>query len=284
MILGKNTFVLLSLSILILGVCSGAFGQLYRFFIVTFLYLLGVFLLKYSPYKKRTTSILIYALPFFLLIGPAFLYTFSYKNFLNIPWFLGGLFGVVFAVKFSKYKTKTILFSLFVANVTLAIATYFLPNYYNYLGNKQNIVESKDLPRFIIYDESNKIVDKETFKGKITVIDVWASSCGVCIKKFPEFDKLKNEFKIDTTISFYSLNLPLKKDKREEVSKITKSFSFTKLYGSEQTKEKLKIELVPTYIILDKNSKIRYVGSFNTGSNEIYNNFYSIIKDLKNEK
>ena len=277
-------FVALSILILVLGVCSGVFGQVLRFFVITILYCLGVFLLKHSPFQKKSTGILVYALPFLLLMIPTEIYSQLYKNYSGIPMFLGGVLGILFAIKLSNSSNKKIIYSLLIATFFIGIITYFLPNYYVYIKHKKNEIENTQLPNIVLYDETNKMVDLQSFKNKITVLDVWSSSCGVCIRDFPEFEKLKNEYKKDTAITFYSLNLPNKRDNRGFVSKFTSEYSFSKLYADNKVQEKLKIKSVPKCVIIDKNLKIRYIGFFNTGSTNLYYNFNSIIKTIKNDK
>lgn len=267
-----------------MGVCIGAFSQVARFFVLALLYSLGVFLLKQNPFQKKSTGILVFILPFLLLLIPFEIYALFYKNYLGLPVFLGGILGILFTLIFADSNIKKIGYSLLLFVVVLGIISFFLPTYYVYIKQKKNEIENTQLPNIVLFDETNKRVDLQSFKNKITVLDVWSSSCGICIRDFPEFEKLKNEFKNDSSITFYSLNLPNKRDKKDIVSKFTKDYSFSKLYGDSETGVELKINSVPKCIIIDKNLKIRYIGFFNTGSANLYYNFNSIIKNIKNEK
>jgi len=114
-------------------------------------------------------------------------------------------------------------------------------------------------------------------------LDIWNSSCGICIKKFPDFEKLKNEFSKDSSMVFYTLNLPMQRflEEKQDVEKYTKPYSFGKLYADKSVQAQLNINAVPQYMIIDKNKKVRYLGTLNTGTFEFYNNFYSIIEKIK---
>jgi thiol-disulfide isomerase/thioredoxin len=282
--MSKLKFVFISILILIVGICVGAFSQTARFFVLALLYSLGVFLLKQNPFQKKSTGILVFILPFILLIIPFEIYALFYKSYLGLPMFLGGILGISFTLIFAESNIKKIGYSLLLFVVFLGIISFYLPNYFVYIYEEKNKILENQLPNIVLHDESNNIVDIQSFRNKITVIDFWSTSCGVCIKKFPEFEELKNEYKNDSSIAFYSLNLPNKRDKNDVASEFTNEYSFSKLYGNFETADKLLIKKVPQCMIIDKNLKIRYIGFLNTDSRNLYNNFNSIIKNIKNEK
>lgn len=53
--------------------------------------------------------------------------------------------------------------------------------------------EPKPAPAFSLKDLSGKTVSLADYKGKVVLIDFWATFCGPCIKAMPRFQKLHDE-------------------------------------------------------------------------------------------
>lgn len=247
------------------------------------LYFCGFFLLNRSPYKNLSVSlILIYGLWFFTIAGMFLAALFIYTNelFLGTPLLVISTIAITAATlnhkSFSSFKKTAVIFTLMIG-----ILAYLLPNYYVYIRNKPNDVISKPVPELTLYDETGKSFNLRDRAGKIIVLDLWNSSCGVCIKAFPKFEALHNEFKNDTTIEFYSVNIPIRKvDEKDRAKKFTAKYSFSKLYADINASKALNITSVPQHMIIDKNQNITYIGGLYTEPNVFYNNFYTIIKDI----
>ena len=48
-------------------------------------------------------------------------------------------------------------------------------------------------PKTQFVDPDGKLLGLDTFKGKLVVLNVWATWCGPCIKEMPSLDRLANE-------------------------------------------------------------------------------------------
>jgi thiol-disulfide isomerase/thioredoxin len=59
-------------------------------------------------------------------------------------------------------------------------------------------------PAFELYDINEELVRLEDFRGKIVLIDIWATWCSPCVKEIPHLEKLQNEYK-DKNIVFISI-------------------------------------------------------------------------------
>lgn len=154
-------------------------------------------------------------------------------------------------------------------------------NYLFYLKNKSEMVEKK-FPKINIYDKNNLSINfEEEYKGKIIVINLWNNSCGYCIKNFPKYEKLKNHYRNDTLVEVISINIQSEKKNIALSEKFLNKFTFSNFYTDNSIYEKLKINGVPYYVILDENFKIKYIGSLNTEKLETYNNIYDLIENEK---
>lgn len=266
--------------------CTGAFGQLVAFPITGLLFFFGgILLLRKNPFQNKKIGYL-----FIFGLFPSILFGMSIFSF-NDPGFIGKpqtfilLISIIFAFIFYKksYPQLIRIGAMFV--LFLAASTALLPNYYIWrVENKHNFeILEKDLPDLTVFDEDGNQLDLKKADGKIIVLDIWNSSCGICIKKFPDFEKLKDEFSKDSSMVFYTLNLPMQRflEEKQDVEKYTNPYSFGKLYADKNVQDQLKINAVPQYMIIDKNKKVRYLGTLNTGTLDFYNNFYSIIEKIK---
>ncbi|MCC6186793.1 MAG: TlpA family protein disulfide reductase [Chitinophagaceae bacterium] len=122
--------------------------------------------------------------------------------------------------------------------------------------------------------------------NKVVILDVWYSHCGLCFKKFPEFEALAKEYSKDTNLYFAALNIPMQKELDTLGSfGLIKDYSFNKLQATSTTTEnKWGIEMgYPTLLVFDKNHKIRYSGTLNTNRYLLVNNIHKIIEELKKE-
>lgn len=114
----------------------------------------------------------------------------------------------------------------------------------------------------MIYSYLDKDIRLDTVKNKILVLDFWTSNCGVCFKKFPDFEKLHKKYKRNPNINLYAVNIPSSFDTLNQAKyKIGKyNYSFPILYAKSDTIPKLLgFNTYPHFVIL-KNGKIRYNG------------------------
>ena len=116
--------------------------------------------------------------------------------------------------------------------------------------------------------------------GKITVINVWATWCGTCIREMPQLNRLYEKYKDDEDIQFVAFA-------DEEVMQIEQAlsrwnFSYRQVADARPFTRSLKSGLVKTYpqnIILDKNCRVVFEQT--DGSSDIFAALDEKIKELK---
>lgn len=100
------------------------------------------------------------------------------------------------------------------------------------------------------------------FKGKILVMDIWATWCGSCLKNMPKFMELKKEFADNENVMFVTVSTDsddikdkwlaaIKKHKMEKMLNLTPDRS-----AAEQFEEKYIANSVPRYIVIDQHGYI----------------------------
>lgn len=242
------------------------------FFIPLFLFF------KYINFSRKVLCFIIIPLLFNLLVS---IHS-TLKGGYTLPLGLIGVISVITAYYISKYYKKHIILNSFLFLFCLIISSYLYANWV--LGWKKEITNERINKNIIIKNQFNQIVDLSKASSKVIVLDLWSSTCGVCFKEFPKFEKQYLKYKKDPKVELYSLNLPLRRDTSINIKAMINNYKFAKLYAQGlDSWEKLNVKSVPLIVILDKKGTIRFKGSMNTNKYMFYNNFNSLIEKLKNE-
>lgn len=118
--------------------------------------------------------------------------------------------------------------------------------------NDNKLKVGKTFPSLSL-ESSNGIVDLDTLKEKIIVINWWATSCLPCIGEIPGLNKLVEKYK-NKPVIFLSIIW----DKENLYEFLEKHpFNYRHLYSNTEAKELLG-GAFPVNIIIDKNHKISY--------------------------
>lgn len=108
----------------------------------------------------------------------------------------------------------------------------------------------------------------EGLKGKVVVIDCWATWCSICKEKFPKFLELKDKYSADANIVFANLaNDPADKlsDVKEFLTKSNASFlSFLLDEDPADFAQHFQVNGVPAYLIYSADGEL----TFKTGKIE----------------
>lgn len=116
-------------------------------------------------------------------------------------------------------------------------------------------MEGKILPDFNFTDINGNNYNKTSTKGKLIVLKCWFVNCGVCVKEFPELNKLVEENKKIQNILFISLALDSKKDIQNFLKKKEFKYAVVPNAGNYIT-NKLDITMYPTHILINSKGEI----------------------------
>lgn len=129
---------------------------------------------------------------------------------------------------------------------------------------------------YLFYDIDGNPVTPTCLEGKILVFDFWSTSCGVCFREFPKFEKVYQKYKHRDDICFYAVYLPIKDEPHETIKAIIKdyvNYSFPVLLADKDTDywTKFKINGVPHLMILDRKGKVVFNGGANYDKKIVFN-------------
>ncbi|MGN6418237.1 MAG: redoxin domain-containing protein [Pseudobacter sp.] len=125
-----------------------------------------------------------------------------------------------------------------------------------------------DAPAFTLKNTEGKVVSLASLKGKIVVLDFWATWCGPCKKSFPAMQLAVNKYKEDKSVVFLFIDTwERMENPLPEVRKFIKEnrYTFNVLMDLKNPStqkcdviESYKVSGIPTKFIIDKNGKIAF--------------------------
>lgn len=99
-------------------------------------------------------------------------------------------------------------------------------------------------------------------KGKVVLVDFWATWCGPCVREIPNLKKYYKEFQ-NKGFEIIGISLDTKKEKLEEfIAKEKLSWKITaSLKGwKDETRNLYGVKSIPSYWLIDKKGVLRYFG------------------------
>ncbi len=113
-------------------------------------------------------------------------------------------------------------------------------------------------PDFTLKTKSGKNLRLNDFRGKVVMINFWATWCAPCRQELPHMEKLHQDFKDK---GFVLLGVNIDNDSAA-AKKMAEEFklTFPVLYDEKQQTSKLyKLKAMPSTFVIDRNGKIKNV-------------------------
>jgi len=127
----------------------------------------------------------------------------------------------------------------------------------------------KEAAQFSLVDRSGKEVSLASMKGKVVVLDFWATWCGPCKMSFPGMQAAVNKYANDPDVAFLFINTWQKEENYKELVNnfISETkYSFHVLFDEMKERDKSVVTAygvkgIPTKVIIDKDGFIRFQSS-----------------------
>jgi len=151
-------------------------------------------------------------------------------------------------------------------------------------------VDVNKAPNFSLKSMNDSIYILEDLKGKVVLINFWATWCGPCRMEIPDFNELYDKYK-DQGLEILGISIS---DTKEQLSNFLKAYkiNYPVLYGSSNDIQKVLLDYggvysVPMSFLIDTDNNIKrvYPGAIlrkydpNMYLDLIYNIESSLIKE-----
>ena len=112
-------------------------------------------------------------------------------------------------------------------------------------------------PDFSLTTLSGDTVTLSELRGKVVLVNFWATWCGPCRRELPEFQKTYKKYKENAEVVFLALSVDRKKEKVKPYIEKNK-YTFTVLYGDRKTSKKYRASSIPRLFVIDREGRIRF--------------------------
>lgn len=156
-------------------------------------------------------------------------------------------------MKYHYLNSKNWIFLVFFSNSN--ISNYIL--YYNELISTN---KSKSAKYYLPFKKEQDIVFDNIinqYKGKVIVMDFWATWCGPCLAAFSEIKKIKEKFENEDVVFVYLTNESSDKGSwNKQINYLGGEHYYLYYNQSKIINKRFAIEFLPSYLIFNKKGEL----------------------------
>jgi peroxiredoxin len=177
-------------------------------------------------------------------------------------------------------KKQLLLTILFVFTACVILIVFLREERGSTLKSTKSIQPGHEVPDFAFPDIDGKKVSLSDHRGKVVLVNVWATWCPPCRQEMPSMQRLYEKFKGE---SFKILAVSIDSEGRQTVAPFMRkmNLTFTALLDQEETIRPLYgITGVPESFIIDKQGILvkKIIGPINWASPEVFLFFKDLIQ------
>lgn len=135
------------------------------------------------------------------------------------------------------------------------------------MDHLKSVMVREKAPLFSLYNRKGERVNLSDYKGKLVVLDFWATWCVPCIQSFPGMQAVIDKYKGNKDVEFLFIDTwETKTDFEKNVNDLIdkNNYTFNVLYdkpldqNEETAVKKYGVTAIPAKFIIDKNGDIRF--------------------------
>jgi thiol-disulfide isomerase/thioredoxin len=146
---------------------------------------------------------------------------------------------------------------LFLASGILILSTILISGCTNPSDSEIGVQVGKPAPNFKLHDLYGHEVSLDQYKGRVVLLDFWATYCGPCRMTMPVIERLQKEY--SSTLVLLTINLG---DKKEEITDFLYKQGLNSqvlLDDNESTGKAYGATSIPLEVLIDKQGVVRFV-------------------------
>lgn len=130
------------------------------------------------------------------------------------------------------------------------------------------------------------LVSSSDLRGRVVVLDFWATWCPACRRELPELEKLYKRYQGNSKVSFWAVDVQDNGETPEKARDFMQKAGYTLplAFDSQKSLEALSVEGFPSLIIIDKSGRIRLVHVGYDGSERLRDELSKEIDTLLDER
>lgn len=115
-------------------------------------------------------------------------------------------------------------------------------------------------PEFTLKDDKGKQFRLRDQRGKVVVIDFWATWCGPCVAAMPKVEAIHNDYKAKDVL-VYGINTEDSKSSAVRKFMSNKKTTYGSLMDGDDVSNQYKVSAIPAFFVIDAEGKIAYSGT-----------------------
>ena len=126
------------------------------------------------------------------------------------------------------------------------------------LGEAQTLGVGDDAPDFTVLDVDDRPHNLTDYRGRVLVIDFFATWCGPCANQLSVMKDLRDELPTDK-VAFLMIDID-DRESREAVSayRDSKGIGWPVAYGGDDVGDDYDVEAIPTTVVVDAEGVVQY--------------------------